>query len=629
MPSLRLLRESSPLRTISYSQILSKSLDSLQTLPTTHTGSAKKPMPKGSTKRPLKPSSSDNQPRRNAVALAQRFLVTSFALALLTICLWKFSNIRPLSKWEQRLFNTLSILLTGIASLGLGSLSGHLGSMLRWPLLSRTVYQMKDVDLILGMSQPTGSLQLIKRHIRDRRISRTTFIVTTYLMANLIGRSSVAVFGLAYNMTDKTGIEDPILATNWTSALWTNQIYSKETAYPMKDKYGSAHGKDTSLSDPMLDLESDLRVSNATLKLGANTTTYSYELMDFKGGHPIPSNRTVYSTVSCSIIEVHEGLYWRWSNGNRTGPFDWGEESVAIVTETLLWGLNATKGTHRALWRNHTMSFPVMANGSHVSPRIYIKCPHSEFSWECWPTLTETVRANESHEIQPLKAIFHPTGLYRLLTLGLGASGGSGRLVYLKDSHLSAFMRPAPENRISQICSEFSGPRYQNKTIPAGYHFWIAGQAARLPILAIMNANFKLPRLARGPTPNQISGTAYVHTTLDVDWLRVVVVVASITGGQILAILAVLYYCNGVYTRDDSYLATAELLKTVINRFDGGKLMTGEELATSLDNVLGVSVSYGTRMGQDGGPPEVDLAYGLDANFPPFPQKKQASRNNC
>ena len=111
----------------------------------------------------------------------------------------------------------------------------------------------------------------------------------------------------------------------------------------------------------------------------------------------------------------------------------------------------------------------------------------------------------------------------------------------------------------------------------------------------------------------------YIYTTLEVNWHRVTLIAVGIVVGQILAILAILYYCNGVYTRDDSHLATAELLKTVINRFDDGKLMTGEELAVSLDGVLGVPVSYGTREGQDGGPPEVDLASGLDAKFPRFP----------
>ncbi|PUU83786.1 hypothetical protein B9Z19DRAFT_1118710 [Tuber borchii] len=134
-----------------------------------------------------------------------------------------------------------------------------------------------------------------------------------------------------------------------------------------------------------------------------------------------------------------------------------------------------------------------------------------------------------------------------------------------------------------------------------------------------MHANTALPKIARGPHPNQIDGTPYTYKTLEITWLRVALIAASITIGQLLAIMAVLYYCNGIYTRDDSHLATAELLKTVITRFDGGKLMTGEELAVSLDDVLRAPVSYGTREGQDGGPPEVDLASGLDAKFPPFP----------
>jgi len=74
------------------------------------------------------------------------------------------------------------------------------------------------------MSPPTRSLRLVKRHIRERRISRTTFIVTIYLTINVLGRLSVAIFGLAYNMLDKTGIDYPILATNWTSISWAGNV---------------------------------------------------------------------------------------------------------------------------------------------------------------------------------------------------------------------------------------------------------------------------------------------------------------------------------------------------------------------------------------------------------------------
>ena len=172
------------------------------------------------------------------------------------------------------------------------------------------------------------------------------------------------------------------------------------------------------------------------------------------------------------------------------------------------------------------------------------------------------------------------------------------------------------------ICGQgFSAP--QDKERWNSYTLWVSGLVARLPILAISYANTALPQYTRDTHSNQIAGTAYLHTTLEVNWYRITLTAVAIMVGQILAIIAVVYYCSSVYTRDDSHLATAELLKTVITRFDGGNLMTGEELAVSLDRALGVSVSYGTREGQDGGPPEVDLASGLDPNFPPFPHKRR------
>ncbi|KAG0137916.1 hypothetical protein HOY82DRAFT_535245 [Tuber indicum] len=147
------------------------------------------------------------------------------------------------SKWEQRSFNMLSILFTAIASLGLGSLLGHLGSVIRWSQLAWAVYQMQDS--ILGMPPRAGSFRLIKRHIREWGISRTTFIVTAYLVTNVIGRLSVAIFGLAYNMGIKTGIEYPILATNWKSDLWIGRISSNWTRCDRGDVSEVGEGKET------------------------------------------------------------------------------------------------------------------------------------------------------------------------------------------------------------------------------------------------------------------------------------------------------------------------------------------------------------------------------------------------
>ena len=74
------------------------------------------------------------------------------------------------------------------------------------------------------MAPPTRSLRLIKRHIRERRISRTTFIIAAYLITNILGRLSVAIFGLAFNMNEEKKLKHPPLETNWSSAFWTGNI---------------------------------------------------------------------------------------------------------------------------------------------------------------------------------------------------------------------------------------------------------------------------------------------------------------------------------------------------------------------------------------------------------------------
>ena len=65
----------------------------------------------------------------------------------------------------------------------------------------------------------------------------------------------MASFGLAYNMMDKTGIEYPVLATNWTSVSWTNHVNTttKEVDEPHQYDPRAAEGKATTLIYIMLE----------------------------------------------------------------------------------------------------------------------------------------------------------------------------------------------------------------------------------------------------------------------------------------------------------------------------------------------------------------------------------------
>ena len=128
---------------MSHRQAPSRCPDAPQTPP--KTDSTEVLLTNGSEDSPLEPFSSGDRFYSDLLKLILRSLLTLCSLGLLMICLWQFSGQGPLDKWQQRGFNMLSILLTGIASLALGSLLGYLGSMLRWPLLARTMYKMQDV----------------------------------------------------------------------------------------------------------------------------------------------------------------------------------------------------------------------------------------------------------------------------------------------------------------------------------------------------------------------------------------------------------------------------------------------------------------------------------------------------
>lgn len=70
--------------------------------------------------RSVKLSSTSTNNFIETIALFKRFSATYIAIILLVACLSIFSGLGTLGRWEQRGFNTLAILFTGIMSLGLG-----------------------------------------------------------------------------------------------------------------------------------------------------------------------------------------------------------------------------------------------------------------------------------------------------------------------------------------------------------------------------------------------------------------------------------------------------------------------------------------------------------------------------
>ncbi|RYP28805.1 hypothetical protein DL767_007023 [Monosporascus sp. MG133] len=170
-----------------------------------------------------------------------RFACAVIFSTLIAVILRSFEKMGQLDAWERRCFNTLAILLSSLMSLSLGSLIGTLGGLIRWPLLARKLHTPRDVDMILGMVNPTASLKLITGRIKDRQWMLTTFVATLYLLVNIVSRLSIAAFGLTFDLNEVTGIEYPVKVTDWSTDEWFRVNVHKNTLVGDFSDYESAY----------------------------------------------------------------------------------------------------------------------------------------------------------------------------------------------------------------------------------------------------------------------------------------------------------------------------------------------------------------------------------------------------
>jgi len=82
---------------------------------------------------------------RSAILLGNIIAGNCLCSAIICLCLWGFSKIHDMSKWEKRAFNTLSLLLSASLAFGIGFLFDQIGLLARGTLLQRNRYSMKGV----------------------------------------------------------------------------------------------------------------------------------------------------------------------------------------------------------------------------------------------------------------------------------------------------------------------------------------------------------------------------------------------------------------------------------------------------------------------------------------------------
>jgi len=88
------------------------------------------------------------------------------------------------------------------------------------------------------MANPTGALKLISYDTRKLKWTRTTIVVALYLLINIIGRLSVAAFGLTFDLNELPGIEYPVMLSDWSPIGSMNASTSLSGVNPYYDVCG-------------------------------------------------------------------------------------------------------------------------------------------------------------------------------------------------------------------------------------------------------------------------------------------------------------------------------------------------------------------------------------------------------
>jgi len=178
-----------------------------------------------------------------------------------------------------------------------------------------------------------------------------------YLLANITGRFSVAIFGLTYNLVDAPVGKTPILATNWTSSVLIAKNATDFEVVEQSHSKDPAHFQNTSFSQQLWlilhvvsyldlvrgglatlgrpDIRSDISVpQNLTLEtlhslrinssfpvITGGNVSLTYHIRDFadKARRAKQSGHAVYSSASCGMFRLDGDKYWKdYGSDNQT-----------------------------------------------------------------------------------------------------------------------------------------------------------------------------------------------------------------------------------------------------------------------------------------------------------------------
>ena len=508
-----------------------------------------------------------------------RLLITCVIVTLIIVTLRAFENDSNVSRDYKHIFNAITTIL-GLA-LGLNFLEAFkdMAKVLRWRILAKSSYTIREVDLILGGESLMKLVKLMGASIRKPLV---VFACAIWIFLNLAAQGSIAMIGLTYSM-------DAGYASNGTYTKRGEVHMAKLDCY--YDNKGVCRKAD----------ESGMAVAHSLGQLIQGRNSCSY----------VTENDISVASQLCFYFnrEDNQEFAYRFNEYN---PED-STESYPYLTERNIrastglcseyavnWDkmvmIDTTDGREEAFFLpiynqtyNGTITIPRPATGFDATTYIYngTKMPQDELTQSCGPRCL-WMYAFRSHgvitkrkdavfacpitvsEVHNANASYHnlPDDMALLAAASIGLEG--------------RYTNPNKKGEKNRVWTQYQfyswGSDWEIEGLDA------QGVGARMALFAlgsIAGMASLNPRL-------QQSGTLPIlGYHLEIHWNYVIALAAVITGLHAVFVALMVWIARPIVVVDDSNLCTARLLQGLVGRLDGsGCLLDGREVANAIQEKI-------------------------------------------
>ncbi|KAF8423515.1 hypothetical protein EV426DRAFT_115312 [Tirmania nivea] len=508
---------------------------------------------------------------RSAILLCYIITGNCFCSFFICLCLWGFSKMERLPLWEVRIFNALSLLLSGALGFGIGFLLDRIGLLARGTLLQSQSHSVKEIGYIM-MGTLSSYALLFMHQVRTQRgfASPTTWILFLFLLFSVFGRFGVAFLGFTYTLEDRSNYTPPLTRPNWANGtIYGNS--SHDMAWPSIPAAPVQSNARALLSTtigtgticelaqvvkglPWLEYESDWDVAVNKTKhnqtaimtmmnisyfennnlsmdvLDGNKVSFRYKFKDFKGNQTVVSGWEAVLETSCRSLKGTEHLpkttnfteYPRVKSSYRW-IFPQNYDSSVVRTETIQMWL-AAEDDKKLLIFKCSLYFVDLPNDSHGVPALDV---HDDPAYTVRQTLKESGNETELSSYQPLSEIRRLIG--QSIHDALRKSPAAGAFYETDSPNVETFRDFEPPNIFQYAVSR----RYQNVS-----ELWLSAYLGNYIANCLSTLNSILePVVIEGETKEVI-------TNLSVKWQRVAATLGGLAGFQVLVGLTVLWYCR-------------------------------------------------------------------------------------